>query len=417
MSDMHSTFVDFRPKRAPSVAIVGTARCISYNLSRVRQAVYQCVQELPDMQERLAEARCVLLKPNLLSSRAGPEDHVNTHPAVVQALAELLINDFDCEVAVGDSCGTLSEGSTALAIANSGMDRAAEAAGARLYNVDTQPRHVAFFPQGRVFKDIPLPSNLEQFDLVISVAKLKTHNLTYVTGPVKNMLGLVPGAGKKQAHLLAPRVEEFSTLLCDLYELLRPGAAFVDGVIGMEGRGPANGSLRHLELLAASCDPVALDSFCSQVMGFEPLSIPLLAQCQERGLGVAAPAGITVRGEPASAFAPDGFARPPTYASSLALRIVPRWLFRGAFGAMTTRRAEIDQDACRRCGECAHNCPSQAIRLDEAARRYEVEPRECIACYCCTEVCPYDAVRVRRSRIGAALNFFGAPLRALGRRA
>ncbi len=379
----------------PARAEVSTARCISYDLPRVRAAVKRCVEALPELQALFARSRCVLLKPNLLSNRRGPEDHVNTHPAVIRALAELLTRDFGCDVAIGDSCGTLSPGSTAAAIRNSQMDRVAELTGARVYNVDAQPRHVVPFDQGRVYREIPLPSNLDQFDLIVSVAKLKTHNLTYVTGPVKNLLGLVPGAGKKQAHLLAPRVEEFATLLCDLCALVRPGAAFVDGIVGMEGNGPNNGRLRRLELIGASCDAVALDSFCAQVMGFHPMAIPLLAECHERRLGRADPAEIAVRGEPAAAFAPDDFARPPTYALSALLRLLPRWLFRTGFGAFGTRRAGIDQQRCSRCGECARNCPSGAVSFDRPSQRYGVDPRKCIACYCCDEVCPSDAIVMR----------------------
>ena len=395
MRDMKSTLVDLRRSNTPSVATVGTARCISYNLGRVRHAIRQCVEELPDMQELLRDARCVLLKPNLLASMRDPEAHINTHPAVVQALAELLKSEFGCEVSIGDSTSTLAEGSTARAIVNSQMDAAAAAAGARIYNVDTQPRHIVSFEQARLYTQIPLPSNLDQFDLIISVAKLKTHGLTYVTGPVKNMLGLVPGAGKKQAHLLAPHMDEFATLLCDLYALVRPRAAFVDGVIGMEGRGPANGSLRHVELIAASCDPVALDSFCAQVMGFNPMTIPLLAQCQERGLGVADAEHIVARGEDASAFAPESFAKPPAYVRALHYGVMPRWLFRAALHCIGTRYAAIDQARCTRCGECARNCPSLAISFDDLANLYRVERRKCISCHCCTEVCPADAIRMR----------------------
>jgi len=397
MPEMKSTMTDMRRFGALPTATVGTARCLSYNLGSVRKAVRQCVEELPDMQERFRAAHSVLLKPNLLSSNRDPEAHINTHPVVVRALAELLRSEFDCEVAIGDSTGSLGEGSTARAIENSEMDDAALAAGARIYNVDTQPRHVVAFQAGRIFREIPLPSNLDQFDLIVSVSKLKTHTLTYVTGPVKNMFGLVPGAGKKQAHLLAPRLAEFSTVLCDLYALIHPRAAFVDGVIGMEGRGPVSGALRHVEMIAASCDPVALDSFCTKVMGFDPMAVPLLVQCHERGLGVAAPASILVRGEPASAFAPKSFAKPPTYAQAALMRVLPRWLFRSALSTLSARYAHIDQARCRRCGECARNCPSRAISFNDTTRRYGVDRRRCIACHCCTEVCPSDAVRMRSS--------------------
>lgn len=409
MSNTGTTLEGGRKIGTQPQAKVATARCVSYDLQRVRKAVRQCVEELPQMQELFSSARSVLLKPNLLSSEAGPDRHINTHPAVIQALAELMRAEFACRVAIGDSCGSLTPGSTARALENSQMNRVAELTGARIYNVDVQPRHVVAFEQGRLYRQIPLPSNLDQFDLTVSVAKLKTHHLTYVTGPVKNLLGLVPAAGKKQAHLLAPRAEEFATLLCDLYALLRPGAAFVDGIVGMEGRGPNNGKPRRVELIAASCDPVALDSFCAQVMGFDPLTIPLLEQCHERKLGVAAPADIGVLGERAPAFAPQDFAKPPTYVASLFLRILPRRVFRAGFSAFTARHASIDQEKCSRCGECARNCPSRAISFDEASRSYRVHQHKCISCYCCDEVCPSDAILVQNAWMQRTLSWLASP--------
>ena len=406
-----STLGDSRLFEAGREVTVGTSRCLAYNLNRVQSAVRRCVAALPDMQERFREARKVLLKPNLLSSSRGPEAHVNTHPAVVQAIAEHLINDFGCEVAIGDSCGTVAEGSTAKAIQLSGMDAVAEKVGATIYNVDAQPRHEVAFPEGEVFKRIPLPANLDQFDLIVSVAKLKTHGLTYVTGPVKNLFGLVPGAEKKHAHLMAPQPQKFAALICDLYQMIRPGAAFIDGVMAMEGAGPANGALRHVEMIAASCDPVALDAFGAQVMGFDPMTVPLLAKCQERGLGTADPAGFLVRGEPASAFAPGDFAKPSAYSRPLLPRLIPSWLFRGAFDAMATRHAVIDPETCIRCGQCEENCPSHAISQGEESGPFVVDPKKCIACYCCTEVCPVDAVAMKSTRLKRFLDRVSSPFR------
>jgi uncharacterized protein (DUF362 family)/ferredoxin len=384
-------------RRASDSATVGTARCISYNKGTIGRAVSTCIEELPDLQEAFIGAESVLLKPNLLSSTRGPEHHVNTHPALVRALARTLQSDFGCQVAIGDSCGSFSQNSTGRALHRSGMEKVAEDLDARLYNVDNQPRRVVRSDQARIYTEMRLPENLGEFDLIVSVSKLKTHMLTYVTGPVKNMLGLVPGAAKKDAHILAPRPDDFAVLLADLYAELPRTVAFSDGVMGMEGRGPSNGDLRHVELVAASADPVALDSFCAEVMGFDPMQVPLLAECQRRGLGIAAPVSIRVRGEPAAAFAPEDFAKPPTYADSVLARAIPRWVVRGVLRTFNKRYARIDSGRCRQCGECAVNCPSDAITHDAATDSYTVDRARCICCYCCAEVCPSDAVRVEAS--------------------
>jgi len=49
--------------------------------------------------------------------------------------------------------------------------------------------------------------------------------------------------------------------------------------------------------ILAAADQVAIDSVAARMMGFDPLSIPYLRMCQERGLGVADPREIAVVGE------------------------------------------------------------------------------------------------------------------------
>jgi len=385
------------------VSRVSTARCGDYALASVRGAVRACVEALPGLQKLFERSHSVLLKPNLLSSRRGPEHHVNTHPAVVRAVAELLRGEFGCEVAIGDSCGSLVPAATARAITISGMDEVARVVGASVYNVDVQPRHRVPQPDAAIYKAVPLPANLDQFDLIVSLPKLKTHNLTCITCAVKNMLGLVPGAGKKAAHMLAPSRSEFATLLCDLYALVHPGAAIVDGIVGMEGRGPGNGDLRQVGMVAASLDGAALDSVCAQVMGMDPMRIPLLAQCEQRALGRVRPAAIEVLGEPPEAFNLPDFKKPPAYLKGTLLDAVPGWLSRGLLKVFCGVRAEIDQSRCRLCGECARNCPSGAIVQDSKTGRYRVLGWKCIGCFCCDEVCAFGAVRIERSPLRQAV--------------
>jgi uncharacterized protein (DUF362 family)/ferredoxin len=383
-------------------------------MPEVRRAVARSIELLPGIQDQFRAAGMVLLKPNLLSSRRGPDQHVNTHPNVVRAVAEILISEFGCDVAIGDSCGTMTAGSTTDAMKISGVEDVAGSLDVDLYNVDAQPRHVVACPDASFYPEFPLPANLDQFHLIVSLPKLKTHSLTYITCAVKNIFGLVPGAEKKRAHLRATRPSEFADLLCDLYSLVRPGAALVDGIVGMEGDGPAGGHLRRLNLIAAACDPVALDAFCCQVMGVSPLNIPLLRRCHDRGLGVADPGRIEIVGEPADAFAPGDFAMPSTYERINPVGVIPRWLLRLGVSLYADRSARIDQKACIHCGECAANCPSGAIAFHRAAEQYHIDRLRCISCYCCAEVCPRDAIELRPTAFRRAIERITSCLRSPG---
>jgi dihydropyrimidine dehydrogenase (NAD+) subunit PreA len=57
--------------------------------------------------------------------------------------------------------------------------------------------------------------------------------------------------------------------------------------------------------------------------------------------------------------------------------------------------AEIDQEACIKCGLCYIACEDtshQSIRKlkDNGHRRYEVIEEECVGCNLCMHVCPVD---------------------------
>ena len=50
-------------------------------------------------------------------------------------------------------------------------------------------------------------------------------------------------------------------------------------------------------LILASDDQVAIDAVAAKLMGFDPMSIPYMRMCHERGLGVAETSEIEILGE------------------------------------------------------------------------------------------------------------------------
>lgn len=60
----------------------------------------------------------------------------------------------------------------------------------------------------------------------------------------------------------------------------------------------------------------------------------------------------------------------------------------------------IDGSTCTKCGECARECPSGAIR-QKTDGGYTIEGRRCIRCSHCAAVCPVDAVGSDAGRFAA----------------
>jgi uncharacterized protein (DUF362 family) len=81
--------------------VVSVVPCSSYELNAVKQAMIACLETLGGMAHFVHPGMRVLLKPNLLTA-AEPEKAVTTHPAIVQAAAEL-VRTAGGEVSIGDS--------------------------------------------------------------------------------------------------------------------------------------------------------------------------------------------------------------------------------------------------------------------------------------------------------------------------
>ena len=71
------------------------------------------------------------------------------------------------------------------------MEEAAKASGAQL-NYDLTYKRVTF-NEGKQAQDFDIISPVLDADVVFSMAKLKTHGLSYYTGAVKNLFGTIPG--------------------------------------------------------------------------------------------------------------------------------------------------------------------------------------------------------------------------------
>ena len=115
---------------------------------------------------------------------------------------------------------------------------------------------------------------------VISAAKLKTHINTTVTLGMKNMFGLLPDKFKGKYHM-----KGISKVVVDINTVLRPVFTVIDGFVGMEGRGPTDGTPVQMNLIIAGRDPVATDATAARVMGFNPYEITHIRKAYEKGLG------------------------------------------------------------------------------------------------------------------------------------
>ena len=207
-----------------------------------------------------------------------------THPAVLQVVAEM-VQQAGGVASIGDSPAGPVEIAQQV-WAKTGMAEAASRVGAPL----------VLFKEAEWKRlngyDYFIAKPLYEADLVINLPKIKTHGLTLYTGAVKNLFGAIPGTRKRELHLRAPGMPDFSRVLTDVLELVKTGLTIIDGVIGMEGEGPGTRGTPHAyRCLAASIDPLALDTVITQAMGYRLGEVLHLAEAGTRGPGGGRPRG------------------------------------------------------------------------------------------------------------------------------
>jgi len=238
-------------------------------------------------------------------------------------------------------------------------------------------------------------------DVIINLPKLKTHSLCVLTGGVKNMYGTIPLGLRRKFHADYIRSYDFSQVLIDIFSAVRPQLTIMDGVIAMEGEGPAAGSLRKLGVILASQDTVAVDAVATKIIGLNPLDIHTTRYSDERGLGVGNSENIEVVGERIDDVAVPDF-KPPSSAVNTLSRRVPQFLPRFILNQLSIKPSVIER-RCSGCSECEKICPVGAISV--SGKTAKIDYGICIQCMCCHEVCRFNAIVPRRSIAGRTIQF------------
>jgi uncharacterized protein (DUF362 family)/NAD-dependent dihydropyrimidine dehydrogenase PreA subunit len=341
---------------------VSVVQCPSYNRKQVRESLKTILKNIDFSFKKGIK---VLIKPNLLSPQP-PELGITTHPRIVEELCKIL-KEKKCKIYIGDSSGQ----DTDKALRICGISKLKSYA--KIINFENEKKTECLVGEKKIF----LPEILFKVNLIINLAKLKTHMLTQVTLCVKNLYGCIPGEIKGKFHRIYSSPKDFSKFLVNLEKIIKPQLNIIDGVIGLEGNGPGvTGTPIQSKIIIASKNPYAADILASKVMGFAPESI-----CTNKLSGLRWE-DLEIIGQ-----VPDlKFRKPSTSKIKFLMPLA---------SLLPKPKISFDKNRCKKCRICEKKCPVKAITLETLDKFPQCNHKSCIKCLCCIEVCPHKAALLK----------------------
>jgi uncharacterized protein (DUF362 family)/Pyruvate/2-oxoacid:ferredoxin oxidoreductase delta subunit len=336
----------------------------------------------------------VLIKPNLLAP-ATPQQAILTHPAIVRCVVEYLL-EKGVRPLIADSPAI---GSFEMILKRSGIRAALEGC-----DCECRPfLNSVHVEVGEPFGAIAIAEDAVQADVIVNLAKLKTHSQMLLTLAVKNLFGCIVGYQKPEWHMRAGIDRQmFARLLVRIGRTLKPSFNIVDGILSLEGDGPGRGGVpKQLGLLLAGRDPFAVDLAICRSLNLDPGQVPTLKAAAEEGGHLSEP---EIDGNPP-------VIREFRLPSLTPLIYGPRFLH-SLLRRQLIRRPVCDKTLCRICGECWKICPAGAITPEISPLRFDYD--RCIRCYCCIEICPYGALRTAETPAGRVFRRVAAVLLPAG---
>ena len=353
-----------------------------YNYDTLKPKLFAMIDALGG--HRIEKESRVLIKPNLLLP-AKPEKAILTHPLVVKAVAEYVLRKGGRPyIADSPAMGTfnriLKEGGYEDAFKDFDVKFKLFAGSVK---VDV----------GKPFGQVEIAKEALEADVVINLAKLKTHAQMLLTLGIKNLFGCVVGTRKPEWHLRCGIDRNmFARLLVQIYYAINPAITIIDGILALQGDGPGKrGMPRYLGILAGGRDATLVDMAICNLLGLDPDKLPTVSAAQKLGM-------VTTPGSYSRDFQRIENFIFPTMGS---LVFGPR-RFHTIMRKHMIQRPVVDNQRCKLCGECWQFCPVKAI--DRKGAQLYFNYNRCIRCYCCIEICPHGALHPEKTIPGRLLH-------------
>lgn len=359
---------------------VSVVPCGSYEQGEIDKAIEEALKKIDF---KIKPNSKILIKPNLVSQNT-PEQGSVTHYTLVDFLCRYF-KDKECKVSIGESSSFYIKGYTMRAYETSKIAEVAKKYSVPLIAFENEKIVPVEKKKLKFLDELYLPEMINDFDLIVDVPKLKTHQLMRLSCALKNLYGIPPGGYKQKLHMKTTNINQLAEIFLDVYESLKPKILSVcDAVVGLDG-GPAAvlGKPKKVGYVLASMNPIALDVIACQTIGYPPEDIPTITMAEKRKL-------IDVKNVKAV-----GEFNKVVFEKLQKGPVVEL----GKDSPLITRTYALPRvtSKCNLCGKCVPRCPTGAFEIKDNKLNFYKE--KCIACYSCIPICPVKAIRLKEFKM------------------
>jgi uncharacterized protein (DUF362 family) len=227
----------------------------------------------------------VVIKPNILTARE-PQYGVTTNPEAVTAAVKMCWEAGAASVTVFDH----STAPPLQAYTVSGIQDAAQKAGADMKVLSDRDFERIAIPKGRVLTSWPLATDVFDADVLINMPCAKTHGLAVLTLSMKNLMGVMGGT-RGLIH------QEFMQKIVDANTLIKPQLIILDAYRLLFRNGPTGGGIQDVKMgytCVAGTNQVSVDAYGATLFGMKPSDLAYVTAAAEQGLGVADLSKLTI---------------------------------------------------------------------------------------------------------------------------
>jgi uncharacterized protein (DUF362 family) len=146
-------------------------------------------------------------------------------------------------------------------------------------------------PKGEVLNEARIIKTFYNYDVLINMNIIKEHSGSNLSGALKNLMGINSPKSNLNFHKMigATNKDDITHLdhcIADLNTIIQPDLCIIDATEFVITNGPHGpGELLKPQKVIAGTDPVTIDSYGANLMGYNHKDIVVLTKAHEYGIG------------------------------------------------------------------------------------------------------------------------------------